>query len=139
MSDEDRAALARRHLRIGWWALLAYLFLGALLETLHGFKVPFYLDVGNESRRLMWTLAHAHGTLLALVNVVYGLTVFWVPEAAKPLASACLLASLGLLPLGFFAGGLVIHGGDPGASVLIVPAAAVALAVGVGVVARALR
>lgn len=139
MTDEDRTALARRHLRVGWWALFAYLLLGVLLEALHGFKSPFYLDVGNESRRLMWTLAHAHGTLLALVNVAYGLTVLSIPKAAKPLASACLLASLLILPMGFFAGGLVIHGGDPGVGVLIVPAGALALVVGVGVVARSLR
>ena len=40
--------------------------LGLLLESLHGFKVRAYLDVTNETRRLMWTLAHAHGTVLGL-------------------------------------------------------------------------
>ena len=145
--------MSTRHLRAGWWALLVYLLFGLVLETLHGFKVGAYLDAGNETRRLMWRLAHAHGTLLALVNIVFGLTVRAVPDAAwsRPrrggaadvpspsIASPCLLAALVLIPVGFFAGGVVVHGGDPGLAVLLVPAGAVALAVGVGVVARAMR
>lgn len=58
----DRVAeYARRHLRFGWWSLLFFLTFGLGLETLHGLKVGWYLDVENETRRLMWTLAHAHG------------------------------------------------------------------------------
>jgi chromate transport protein ChrA len=41
-----------------------------VLELLHGFKVQAYLAVSNESRRLMWTLAHAHGVLLAVINII---------------------------------------------------------------------
>src|SRR5213595_4363104 len=63
-----------RNLRFGWWSLLLFLSLGGVLETLHGFKVGWYVDVGNEMRRLMFTLAHAHGTLLALLNIAAGLT-----------------------------------------------------------------
>ena len=63
-----------RNLRFGWWSLLVFLSLGGVLETLHGFKVGWYVDVGNETRRLMFTLAHAHGTLLALVNIAAVLT-----------------------------------------------------------------
>src|SRR5213076_1386111 len=65
---------ADRNLRFGWWSLLIFLLFGGALETLHGFKIGWYLDVGNEMRRLMFTLAHAHGTLLALVNIAAGLT-----------------------------------------------------------------
>jgi hypothetical protein len=61
--------LADRNLRFGWWSLLVFLSLGAVLEALHGFKIGWYVDVGNETRRLMFTLAQAHGTLLALVNI----------------------------------------------------------------------
>lgn len=131
--------LARRHLRAGWIALSVYLTLGIALEAFHGFKVGFYLDVGNETRRLLFRLAHAHGTLLAFVNILYGLTVRAVPESGRPLASGALLAALLLLPLGFFAGGIVIHGGDPGLPILLVPAGALALLVGTLVTARALR
>jgi len=131
--------LAHRHLRAGWIALAVYLTLGIALEALHGFKVGFYLDVGNETRRLLFRLAHAHGTLLAIVNILYGLTVRAVPESGRPLASGALLAALVLLPLGFFAGGIVIHGGDPGLPILLVPAGALALLVGTLVTARAVR
>ena len=70
----------RRHLRLGWWSLLAFATLGLGLESLHGFKIRAYLDVSNETRRLMWTLAHAHGTLLAILNIVFGLSLRVVPE-----------------------------------------------------------
>jgi hypothetical protein len=137
--EQTSQRVAVRHLRLGWWALLVYLLLGLVLETLHGFKVGAYLDVGNETRRLMWRLAHAHGTLLALVNIAYGLTVRGAPLAAGSLASPCLLGALVLIPLGFFGGGIVLHGADPGLAVLLVPAGAVALAVGVAGAARAVR
>jgi len=136
VQDPDR--IARRHLLLGWTALLVYLTFGLFLEMLHGFKAAFYLDVGNEARRLMWRLAHAHGTLLALVNVIYGLTVKAVPEAGDGLASVCLSAALVLVPLGFFFGGTITNGGDPGAMVLVVPPGAVALAIGAGMVVRAI-
>ena len=41
-------ALSRHHLRFGWWSLLVFLSLGIALETLHGFKIGWYLDVANE-------------------------------------------------------------------------------------------
>lgn len=136
MQEPER--IARRHVLFGWTALLVYLTFGLFLEVLHGFKAGFYLDVGNEARRLMWRLAHAHGTLLALVNVVYGLTVKAMPEAASRLASICLSVALVLVPLGFLLGGTITTGGDPGAMVLLVPPGAVALAIGTSVVVRAM-
>src|SRR5262245_7865048 len=68
-------SMPRHHLLIGWWGLLVFLTMGLVLEGFHGFKVGFYLDVANETRRLLWTLAHAHGTLLALINIGFALTV----------------------------------------------------------------
>src|SRR5438128_766658 len=61
--------LARRHHIVGWLGLLIFLSLGGLLETLHGFKLGFYLDPAHKLRRELWTLAHAHGALLGLINV----------------------------------------------------------------------
>src|ERR1043166_10001056 len=63
-----------RSLRFGWWSLLVFLSLGGGLETMHGFKIGYYVDVGNDMRRLMFTLAHADGTALGLVNIAAGLT-----------------------------------------------------------------
>jgi hypothetical protein len=130
--------LSRRHLRFGWWSLLSFLSLGLVLEALHGFKVEFYLNVANETRRLMWTLAHAHGTLLSVVNIAFGLTVSarQTPFPKGTLVSRTLMAASILLPGGFFLGGLVIHAGDPGLGVLLVPVAGAMLLVAVFLIAR---
>ena len=63
----------KRNLRAGWWTLLVFVCLGILLEIGLGFRGHFYMDVSQQTRRLMWRLAHAHGTLLALLNIMYGL------------------------------------------------------------------
>ena len=126
--------LVRKHLRIGWTGLLIFLSLGIVLETLHGFKVGYYLDVSNQTRRFMWTLAHAHGTLLALVNVAFAVTVNLLPGWAlkdKTLASTCLLGATILMPAGFFLGGVFIYGGDPGLGIFLLPVGAVMLLVAV--------
>src|SRR5256714_12067382 len=117
-----------RNLRFGWWSLLVFLSLGGVLETLHGFKVGWYVDVGNEMRRLMFTLAHAHGTALALVNIVAALTARNVENfELRASVSTCLIWSGILFPLGFFLGGIVTYGGDPGLGVWLVPVAALLL------------
>jgi hypothetical protein len=143
MSDAQpdlRQRLARRHHLVGWWGLLLFLSLGIVLETLHGFKVDFYLDPAHRNRRLLWTLAHAHGTLLALVNVAFaaGLMQFgrW-DERPLRLASFFLIDALLLLPIGFFLGGLGHTEVDPAPGILLVPVGAVLLLVGVGLVAWA--
>ena len=126
--------LVRRHLGVGWWSLLVFLTLGLALEALHGFKLGVYLDVANETRRLMWTLAHAHGVLLGLVHIAFAATLHIRGEAlsrGSRWASVALVASTFLMPAGFFAGGVVVHEGDPSLGVLLVPVGALALFVGV--------
>jgi len=119
---------ADRHLRFGWWSLLVFLSLGLTLESLHGFKVGWYLDVGNEVRRLMFTLAHAHGTLLALVNIAAGLTARNVDGfELRPSVSFALIWAAILLPAGFLLGGIVIYDGDPSLGVWLVPVGALLL------------
>ena len=130
---------ARRHLRFGWWSLLVFVLLGLTLESFHGFKVRAYLDVSNDTRRLMWTLAHAHGTLLSLIHVLFGLSVRMAPEMTGrngPIMSWCLIGASVLLPGGFFLGGAVFYGGDPGLGVLLVPIGATALMIAVFFLAR---
>ena len=120
--------LADRNLRFGWWSLLVFLLLGAILEALHGFKIGWYVDVGNETRRLMFTLAHAHGTLLALINIAAGLTARKVDRfELRPSVSFALIWAAILLPAGFFLGGIVIYDGDPGLGVWLVPVGAILL------------
>ncbi len=123
----DRAAeaprLVRRHLVIGWSMLLVFLLLGLVLDAFLGFKVGWYVNVGNTTRRLVWTLAHAHGVLLGLVNLGFALTVHLRPFAARrqAVASACFVGASVLLPGGFLLGGLVIYDGDPGLGIYLTP------------------
>jgi hypothetical protein len=130
---------SRRHLRFGWWSVLAFGTFGLVLESLHGFKIGAYLDVSNETRRLTWTLAHAHGTLLGLVHVLFGLTLATFPELSARnvrFISRSLVAASVLLPGGFFLGGIVFYSGDPGLGVLLVPFGAVLLLAAVFYLAR---
>lgn len=128
----------RRHLRFGWWSLLVFTTLGLVLEGLHGFKVGAYLNVSNEPRRLMWTLAHAHGTLLSVVHVIFGLSLRVVPDLARNqrLISACLIGASILLPGGFFLGGIVFYGGDPGPGAVLIPVGATLLLMAIFLIAR---
>jgi hypothetical protein len=129
-----------RNLRFGWWSLLVFLSLGGALEALHGFKIGWYVDVGNEMRRLMFTLAHAHGTLLALLNVAAGLTVRNVERfELRPSISFALIWAAILLPAGFFLGGIVTYSGDPGLGVWLVPIGAALLFYSIARIAFDLR
>ncbi|MDB6147391.1 MAG: hypothetical protein JWO45_1055 [Spartobacteria bacterium] len=117
-----------RNLRFGWWSLLIFLSLGGALETLHGFKIGWYVNVESEMRRLMFTLAHAHGTALALVNITAGLTGRNLKNFdLRPAVSFSLIWAGILFPLGFFLGGVVTYGGDPGLGIWLVPVAALLL------------
>jgi hypothetical protein len=97
-----------RHLRFGWWSILVFVCVGLGLETLHGFKVGWYVDPGSEARRLM----------------------------CRELISRCLMAATVLIPAGFFLGGCYIYAGDPGLAVLLVPAGAALLITAVALIVR---
>lgn len=122
--------------RFGWWSLLVWLTLGLLLEALHAFKVGWYLDVGNDGRRLLLTLAHVHGTLLALVQLAFAATM---PAGAPRLARAasCLRWAGVLMPLGFLVAGVFALGADPGLAIVLVPIGGVLLLAGVFLAAKA--
>ena len=115
----ELALLIRRHLRFGWWTLLLFLTLGLVLEGLHGFKIGWYVDI--TTRQHMFTLGHAHGTLLALVHIAFGVSLPLVKShkhAALP--SACLMGASLAMPAGFLLGGLFPYGGDPGLGIVLV-------------------
>jgi hypothetical protein len=134
VDDDARAqrvlALARAHLRFGWIALLVFATLGVVLEALHAFKSGAYLGVGNEMRRLMWTLAHAHGIGLSLLHVGFAATLkvgFDAISSRGTLASQLLRWATLLLPGGFFLGGVAPYEGDPGVGVWLAPVGAAVL------------
>jgi len=138
-TDSQQGELVMRHLKIGWMGLLIFLALGILLETLHGLKLDVYLDVRNSTRRLMWTLAHAHGTLFSLIHLAFAfsLTVLGdkhgklLPAASFRTISRCLTGTIVFLPLGFLLGGIWIFDGDPGPGIFLVPIGAILLLIGV--------
>jgi hypothetical protein len=115
---------------VGAWGLFVWLSGGIVLESLNGFKLARYLE--DAQRREMWTLAHAHGTLLSLACLVLA----W----AGPLASLgarrarfsdrCFAAGAVLLPVGFVLGGVWHSEADPGLGILLVPAGGMLAAAG---------
>lgn len=127
--------LVRHHLRFGWVAMVVFVSAGIGLEALHAFKSPAYLGVDQGTRRLMWTLAHAHGIGLSLLHMGLAATVgaFEGPGLGVKLdlASRLLTWATVLLPAGFFLGGAVTHDGDPGIGIILVPLGALALWVAV--------
>jgi hypothetical protein len=130
---------ASRHLRFGWWALLVFTCAGLALETLHAFKVRAYLDVGNETRRLMWTLAHAHGTLLSVINVVFGVALRAAPPRSGRSLGKISVSFIGatlLLPAGFLLGGVRFYDGDPGLGAALVPVGGALMLIGLFLTAR---
>ena len=128
-----------RHMKFGWWTLALFMLLGLFLEYLHGFKVDYYLNVGNETRRLMFTLAHAHGTLFAMIHILFALTARAMPVSAdswQRVASPLLMAGSVLMPGGFFLGGVWIYDGDPGLGIFLVPVGVIAMVVAIVMTAR---
>ncbi len=124
--------MALAHQRIGWWQLAAFLCLGMLLEAMHGFKIGSYLE--SPIRRHQWTLAHAHGTLLALLHLLFacGLLHNCFRRVSSVVVSSKLLtiASI-LLPFGFFLGGIGATEADPGIGIWLVPIGGITLLIAV--------
>ena len=127
--------LTRRHFRFGWVLLCVFVAFGALLDFMHAFKSGLYLDVGSETRRLMWTLAHAHGLGLGLLHLATGATLragmFAAASARLRLGSACLVWASVLIPTGFLLGGIAPQNADPSIGVFLVPVGGLVLLTGV--------
>ncbi|HKP60731.1 MAG TPA: hypothetical protein VJV78_28580 [Polyangiales bacterium] len=124
--------LIRTHLRFGWLGLSLFVVLGIALEGLHAFKSSAYLGVGQETRRLMWTLAHAHGVGLSLVHLGFVASLRALRDPGQALllrASHALRWATVLIPGGFFLGGVVTYEGDPGVAVFLVPIGALVLVI----------
>ena len=135
--------LVAYHVTLGWGALLVFIAFGAGLEAFHAFKSPFYLDAENETRRLMWRLAHAHGALLSLLQIAGAFSLSWLQAARRPcrsrLISRCLVLALILLPGGFFLAGFTSVDGDPGFGIVLVPTGAVFLTAAAALIFHASR
>lgn len=138
--DAPGDALVRRHLAWGWWSLAVFTTLGLVLEAAHGLKLGWYVDLTSATRRLSFTLAHAHGTLLGVVHIAFALSLGKIalsPTAAIR-ASFALRAVTVLLPLGFLLGGVAFYAGDPGLAIALVPPSGALLVIALVIVARAM-
>ncbi|MBM4062594.1 MAG: hypothetical protein FJ265_16080 [Planctomycetes bacterium] len=119
-NDPGSERPARAALVAGWLLLGFSLPLGLTLEALHALKVDVYL--GSAMRRELWTLAHAHGNLLGMLCLVFGLFAARLPEArAVARLGRVLVAGACLMPLGFLLGGVLNREGDPSPGILLVP------------------
>ena len=142
-----RTETVKRHLRFGWWSLFVFVLLGTVLEGLIGFKWTPYMT--NDTRQVLWRLAHAHGTLLGLVHIAFALTVHsGVSATLHRWISPSLIAASILLPGGFFAGGIFTFNGvgpmtlsppDPGLGIWVVPLGACFMIAAVLLIARSLK
>lgn len=105
----------------------AFLAMGLWLEAMFGLRMAGWMD--DELRREFLRLGHAHGGLLALLNIGLGLATERLQPPAKWAAGIRLAALTGgvLVGLGFIGGGLWHGPTDPGPIVLIVPAGALML------------
>ena len=102
-TETTASTYVTRHLQFAWWSLVCFLTLGIALELMHALKIGWYLDEGHSARRLMWTLAHAHGTLLALVHAAYAFTLTQAPAALESSARTVSLALIAFWAVVFLA------------------------------------
>ena len=94
------------HLRASLWSLAAFLAMGMWLEAMFGLRVAGVLD--DPIRREFLRLGHAHGGLLALVNVGIAWALERLQTAQAWAVRIRLAAWVGalLVGLGFVGGGL---------------------------------
>lgn len=118
---------AELHLRLSVALLALFLASGLWLEAMYGLRAEGWVD--DPLRREFLRLGHAHGGLLALVNLAlaWALERLHTPDAwAGKIRVAAWIGAL-LVGLGFGLGGLLHGPTDPGLPVLLVPAGAMLL------------
>lgn len=131
--DPALSAAIRSHLRYGTSALLLFLLGGLSLEFLHLIKAPWYLD--HHLRRELWVLGHAHGALLALLNLAWAAVLPRLPAAAG--SGWALRWGAALVPTGFLLGGVGNSESDPSLAILATPIGAALLIFALSDAARA--
>lgn len=130
-ADADHAAqIAHEQRRVrkhALYSLSGFVALGMALEIALGFRVRFLVDGPHETTRTFLRLAHAHGTLLAIVRLV---------SLGNQRPNRLVTAAMYLVPAGFFLGAFGAREGDPSPLIALVPIGAVLLVVGLIQTAR---
>ena len=119
----------------GWLSVAIWMGVGLLLEGLLGYKIPAYLQ--DETRRELFRLAHAHGTLLGLVLIAAALCARGFEVELSRAAQLALRAGSALMPVGFLVAGVWHPEGDPGLAIWLVPPGAVLVIFGAAAMALA--
>ncbi len=136
-STETSARWCRAALVQGWLSVAAWMTFGLLLEGLLGYKTPAYLL--DDTRRELFRLAHAHGTLLGLILLAAALSGQLFKLAPPRAAWISLRLGAALMPVGFLLAGIWHYESDPGLGIWLVPPAALLLIFGVVAFALAAR
>lgn len=122
--------ISRGHLKFGWTSLACFCLLGIFLEALHGFKIEWYLSETMAARRGCWLAAHASGTCLSLLHIVFAVTVVyladWRPKS-RLVTSYSLSSATVLIPAGFLLAGCFLRDAKPGMGMGLVLAAVLLL------------
>ena len=113
---------ATSNLKFGWIALAFFISVGLFLESLHLFKAPFYFE--HDLRRELWVLGHAHGALIAILNVVFALTALRYEAVWSRLDSRLWVLAGVLTPAGFLLGGMTASEVDPSLWIVLTPVGA---------------
>ena len=99
------------------WLALCALF-GVGLEMMLAYKSELLMGPQNETRRLLFRLAHAHGSILSLFTLSWLSLASRLNAPRQPLIARLYLSSALLMGIGFFFSGLIIPG--PSSVVLLV-------------------
>ena len=116
-----------RHLRASLLLIAVFLSVGMILEAMHGVRSAGIMT--DPIAREFLRLGHAHGGLLALLNlgIAWAMGRLQTPDRwAAKVRLASLLGAL-VVGMGFIGGGLWHGPTDPGPLVLAVPAGALML------------
>lgn len=123
--DETTTPQPRNTAAYGWLGLALWSTVGFALEAAHGWKLSAYLD--SELTRLLLTLAHAHGAMLSLVLIAFGVHGAAHLDVGETWPRRALLIAWGTMPLGFALGAFAHPESDPGVGIFLVPVGACAL------------
>ena len=116
-----------RHLRFSLALCAVFLAAGLWLEAMFGLRAGGWVD--DPIRREFLRLGHAHGGVLALLNLGLSWSMHRLRTPERWARAARVAAWAGALAVGagFMAGGLWHGATDPGPPVLVVPAGALSI------------